>query len=161
MAEKIFSAAADYLKFTFGAMLLAIAGFFLYAYILSPGADRREEFGAVWHSVEISLLAIFAVKLLTSAFSSEERIHDRLRGLGFESLGHIDRLILSVASVFLSINLLLNARGDVYRKPSGTHELQKPPLNGRCIRWLAWLLGRFHTHMAERESNPVSRSGNP
>ena len=53
MGEKFLNAAADYLKFTFGAMLLATAAFFLYAYIFATGASHREDFEIVRYTTEI------------------------------------------------------------------------------------------------------------
>jgi hypothetical protein len=108
MIEKFLSATADYLKFTFGAMLLATAGFFLYAYIFAGGAEHQGNLDSVAHSVELSILSIVAVKVLSSFFLTGEHIANRLReGVGFGSLSYFDRLILSVASVFLSIDLLM------------------------------------------------------
>jgi hypothetical protein len=102
MIEQFLSATADYLKFTFGAMLLATAGFFLYAYLFAVGAGHREEFDLVVHGIEISTLSIIAVKTLTSGFSTSGHVAHRLReDVGFERLSHVERLILSVASVFL------------------------------------------------------------
>jgi hypothetical protein len=108
MGEKFLSATGDYLKFTFGAMLLATAGFFLYAYFVAGGAAHREQFETVKYTIEITVLLVFSTKILTGVFSSRERIVERFRDLaGVESLSVVERTILSVASVFLSIHVLV------------------------------------------------------
>ena len=73
MVEKFISASADYLKFTFGVMLPATAGFFLYACFVTGGADHAQSLTVV-NTMEITVALVLATKILTGVFFPGDRL---------------------------------------------------------------------------------------
>jgi hypothetical protein len=108
MVEKLIGAIADYLKFTFGVMLLATVALFLYASIRTGNVGAEQ-----FHFLENTVMLVVATKILSSVLSSTDGVVGRLRDSGaatrgsLESLSFIEKMILSVASVFLSVDLLM------------------------------------------------------
>ena len=95
MVEKFIGATADYLKFTFGVMLLATVALFLYASIRTGNIGDGQ-----FHFVENAIMLVVATKILSGVFSLRDGVVERLPNSGsLERLSFIEKMILSVASV--------------------------------------------------------------
>jgi hypothetical protein len=96
MVEKLRDALLDYLKFAFGAMLLATSAVFLYSSTATQSSDHN---GTVIETIASLVMVVVATKILTGYLTLRSEP-------AAPRLGLIKLMFLSVASVFFSVALL-------------------------------------------------------